>query len=100
MKEIWKDIQGYEGKYKVSNLGNVKSLNYNRTKKEHILKTRLCGGYLYVVLSKNCICKNWSIHRLVATAFINNPDNLPQVNHIDENKTNNRVDWKYKEDVK
>lgn len=90
--EIWKDIKGYEGKYQVSNLGNVKSLNYNRTKKEHLLGLYSCRGYLQVVLSKNCICKKFLVHRLVAEAFIENPDNLPQVNHIDENKLNNRVD--------
>ena len=91
-KEVWKDIENYEGLYQISNLGKVKSLNYRNTGKEHILKTRLCSGYLYVILYKNCICKNWSIHRLVATTFINNPDNLPCVNHIDENKLNNRVE--------
>ena len=92
MKEVWKDIQGYEGKYQVSNLGNVKSVNYNRTKKEHLLGLYSRRGYLCVVLSKNCICKKFSVHRLVAQAFIENPENLPQVNHIDENKLNNRVD--------
>ena len=92
-KEVWNDIQGYEGLYQVSNLGRVKSLNYNRTGKECILKYGInTDGYLYVILSKNCICKNRTIHRLVATAFIDNPDNLPYINHKDENKLNNRVE--------
>ena len=92
MKEVWKDIQGYEGKYQVSNLGNVKSVNYHRTKKERILTPHKISGYLIVKLYKNGIQKNFLIHRLVSQAFIENPENLPEVNHIDENKLNNRVD--------
>lgn len=92
-KEIWKDIQGYEGLYQISNLGKVKSLNYNRTKKERILiPVKTHDGYLIVSLYKNCIHKNFLIHRLVAQTFIENPDNLLEVNHIDEDKTNNRAD--------
>lgn len=93
MKEVWKDIQGYEGKYQVSNLGNVKSLNWLNTGKEKLLNLGISKGkYYQVVLCKFGINKTFWVHRLVATAFINNPDNLPQVNHIDENKLNNRVD--------
>lgn len=89
--EIWKDIEGYEGKYQVSNYGNVKSLNYYRTGKERLLKPILKPtGYLCVGLCKPL--KMYLIHRLVAKAFIHNPDNLPQVNHKDENQTNNHVD--------
>ena len=92
MEEIWRDIKGYEGKYKVSNLGRVKSLNYHRSCKERILKNLInTRGYLTTVLYKNGIGNNVQIHRLVATAFIENPENLPEVNHIDENKTNNFV---------
>ena len=91
-KEIWKDIQGYEGKYQVSNLGRVKSLNYHRSGKERILKYLInTRGYLTTMLYKNGIGKNVRINRLVAQAFIENPENLPEVNHIDEDKTNNRV---------
>lgn len=91
--EIWKDIAGYEGKYQVSNRGRVKSLNYNRTGQERILKVGNVGnGYLGVILYKNGKIKRCKIHRLVTTAFIPNPDNLPEVNHKDKNKTNNCVD--------
>lgn len=93
MKEIWKDITGYEGLYQISSEGRVKSLNYNRTGKEKILKAILDKyGYCFVILCKNNKIKKYSIHRLVAQAFIPNPDNLPQVNHINENKTDNRVE--------
>lgn len=90
-EEIWKDITGYEGLYKVSNLGRVKSLNYRRTGKEHLLSQVLCSGYLHVGLSKNGKFKIFKVHRLVSQAFIDNPNNLPFVNHLDENKLNNKV---------
>lgn len=90
--EIYKDIEGYEGIYQVSNLGNVKSLNYNRTSKEKILKP-LNGkdGYLFVILSKQGKRKTHLVHRIVAQTFIDNPNNLPQINHKDEDKTNNCI---------
>ena len=99
MKEIWKDIEGYEGLYQVSNLGNVKSLektSKNRwgqyCKNEKILKPLiLTKGYLSVFLYTTTTKTNKKIHRLVAQAFLPNPDNLPQVNHKDEDKTNNVV---------
>ena len=98
--EIWKDIKDYEGLYQVSNWGRVKSLgngNSNNSK-ERILKLYIerCG-YLNVFLSKNGKRKMCSVHRLVAETFLENPENLPEVNHIDEDKTNNRVEnleWK------
>ena len=99
-KEIWKDIQGYEGLYQISNLGRIKSLermiitSNNITKKisEKILKPCLRkNGYYSIVLQKNNKSKYYTIHRLVAKEFIPNPNNLPQVNHKDENKTNNNV---------
>ena len=92
-EEIWKDIAGYEGVYKISNLGRVKSLNYLRKgiEKERI-PNKNNSGYLIVGLHKNGKIKQFLIHRLVAEAFIENPENLPQVNHIDENKLNNCVE--------
>ena len=99
MKEIWKDIKGYEGLYQVSNLGRVKSFNYMNTGKEKIKTLTLQkkhpmkqGGYLQTTLYKNKQTKTVVVHRLVAEAFIPNPDNLPQVNHKDHDKTNNCVD--------
>lgn len=90
--EIWKDVKGYEGLYQVSNLGNVKSMNYNHTGKEHILSPVIDkGGYSIITLHKDGKQKIHKVHSLVAEMFIPNPDNLPQVNHKDENKQNNFV---------
>ena len=94
--EQWKPIEGFEN-YEVSNLGRVKSLNYHRTGKEKILKPSKNGsGYLLVDLYRNGKHKMFSVHRLVATAFLPNPLGLPEVNHKDENKTNNvsiNIEW-------
>lgn len=90
MSEVWKDIKGYEGVYMVSNWGRVKSLKYG---KEKVIKPRKAGiGYLQVVLFKNGKGKSYFVHRLVAQAFIPNPDNLPIINHKDEKPSNNNVD--------
>lgn len=90
MIEVWKDIDGYEGLYQVSNLGRIRSLKYG---KERILKHRKDkDGYLRVGLYKNSKMKDYFVHRLVALVFIPNPNNLPCINHKDENKTNNSVD--------
>ena len=90
MDEIWRDIEGYEGLYQISNKGRVKRL-YKAS--ERILKPGwMTGGYLFVVLCKNGNQSNQRIHRLVAKAFLPNPENKPQVNHRDENKKNNRVE--------
>ena len=91
--EKWKAIKGYEGKYEVSNLGNVRSLNYHRMGFTKVLTPRKgTTGYLRVQLSKNCINKTVNVHRLVAETFLDNPENLPSINHKDENKTNNNVE--------
>ena len=89
-EEIWKDIVGYEGHYQVSNKGRVKSFKQG---KERILKPSNNGwGYLSVQLFKNGEMKMCKVHRLVAKAFLSNPNNLPQINHKDENPSNNRVE--------
>jgi hypothetical protein len=90
--EEWRDVFGYEGKYQVSNMGRVKSLNYRRTGKAQIMEqNEVRGGYLKVNLCKNGKIDQSRVHRLVAIAFIPNPNNLPEVNHKDENIKNNIV---------
>lgn len=98
--EIWKDIEGFEGEYQVSNFGNVKSLqrivNDNGGKKEIpemiLTPDKTKQGYLRATLYKNQKRRKYSIHRLVAKAFIQNPDNKKCVNHIDLVKDNNRLE--------
>jgi hypothetical protein len=94
--ENWKDVQGYEGLYQVSNLGRVKSLSHvnylGRLRQECILGNRLSDrGYHTAVLYNNGKSKSFRVHRLVANAFIENPNNKPHVNHIDGVKSNNLV---------
>ena len=85
--EIFKDIKGYEGLYMISNKGNVKTLINNK-----IMVLRVNhAGYCQVCLSKKGQKKSFLVHRLVAEAFVDNPNNYPCVNHIDEVKTNNDV---------
>lgn len=102
MEEIWKDIKGYEGLYQVSNLGRVKSCDRYMNNKYHT-KTLKKGrvlvnsifpttGYCRVSLSKNGTFISKTVHQLVANAFIPNPNKYTQINHKDENKTNNCVD--------
>lgn len=92
MEEQWKSIEGYS-RYEVSNLGRVRSLDFNHTKKTKILKPELLNsGYLAVALWDDTKkVKLLTIHRLVAKAFILNLNNYRCVNHIDENKTNNNA---------
>lgn len=89
---VWKPVVGYEGLYEVNNDCDVKSFNYNHTGKEKLLKPSLDkDGYKHYSLHKNGAIKNMSAHRIGMTAFIPNPDNLPCVNHKDENKGNNYI---------
>lgn len=98
--EVWKDIEGYEGLYQVSNMGRVKSLpKYRKTIYEYISKPMILSprargkkGYLAVALKKGNKVKQLAIHRLVAFAFCPNPNSYIEVNHKDEDKTNNRAD--------
>lgn len=102
--EIWNDIPGYEGLYEVSNMGRVKSVSHEinitwngktviKPIKEKIIALRKQnGGYLIANLSVGGKRKECTVHRLVAKAFISNPNNLEEVNHIDGNKENNSVE--------
>lgn len=89
MGEVWKPVAGYEGLYEVSNFGNVRSLfRYKKQLKPY----ENARGYKTVELAKDKTRKRVFVHRLVAAAFIENLNNLPQVNHIDENPRNNCAD--------
>ncbi len=94
--EMWKPIEGFEGRYEVSNLGRIKSLNYNHTGKEGFLKQKpLCEKKKYLVITlydDEGRKKNYYTHILVAKAFIPNPLGLPEVNHKDENHMNPAAD--------
>lgn len=92
MKETWKDIPDYEGLYQVSNFGKIKSLyNYKRNG-TNILTPKIRRGYYQIGLRKNKKRKWIAVHRLVALAFIPNPNNYKCVNHKDENTLNNNID--------
>lgn len=94
MKETWKTISGYEGRYEVSDMGNVKSLSFPENGYvERIRKNTINNcGYVCVNLCKDGRVKRELLHRLVAIAFIPNINNKPQVNHINGNKTDNRIE--------
>lgn len=102
MEEIWKVVKGYEGRYQVSNLGNVKSLSRmvnsgngvkSKLINEIILKPNITiHGYKIATLWIDGVSGHYSVHRLVATTFIPNPENKPMVNHINCIKTDNRVE--------
>lgn len=97
MEEIWKDIEGYEGLYQVSNLGNVRSLDWGRRGfARNLYLKKHNRGYRHVELAKNGSKKSFTVHRLVAIAFLPNPNGYPEVNHKDEDKTNNaakNLEW-------
>lgn len=101
MKEVWKDVVGYEGLYKISNLGNVRSCerirgncygstSVNKAKPLSVVVGKL--GYCVISLSKNSLRNLFKVHRLVAIAFIPNPENKPTVNHRNGIKIDNRVE--------
>ena len=105
MDEIWKDIGGYEGVYQVSNLGRIRSLDRSRvvkdshggymtrTDKGRVMRHTDNGhGYLMIALASGSNRKNKYVHRLVAAAFCENPENKPDVNHKDYDRRNNRAD--------
>jgi hypothetical protein len=95
MEEIWKDIPDYEGLYQVSNIGRVKSFGNGKSTNplngvERIMKLQH-KRYIRVKLSKNGNYKYWSVHRLVCLTFLPNPNNKPQINHIDGDRYNNNI---------
>ena len=92
LQEIWKDINGYNGRYQISNMGRLKSFAQDGINGKIKSGNKTHKGYLSTLLYDDDGNKHWyPIHRLVASVFIPNPDNLPQVNHKDEDKTNNAV---------
>lgn len=102
--EEWKDVVGFEEYYKISNFGRIKSLDRNEINKNGVIRrlkgslknTFISGGYVLVTLSKNNVNESHCIHRLVAEAFIPNPNNLDEVNHKDRIKENNclsNLEW-------
>lgn len=99
-EEIWLPIKGYEGLYEVSNYGSIKSVPTTviskngslRKRKGRLLKTHKRGRYMSKSLNKEGVSKAYTIHRLVALAFIPNPENKPHINHKDNNRYNNYVD--------
>lgn len=97
-KEIWKDIPGYEGLYQISNFGRVMALNFHYTGKPGLIQLKIghdkSSGKItvFATLCKDGIVHMYSVHRLVALAFLPNPDNLPDVHHKDKNRLNNNVD--------
>ena len=92
LMEIWKDIPGYEGLYQASSVGRVRSLKRATTSGRIIKQKTIWSGYMRVCLSKNNKKVYASVHRLVAMAFLQNPQGKPEVNHKDGDKTNNRVE--------
>lgn len=99
-KEIWKPVKGFEGFYEVSNKGRVKSLERMivrqkgscLAKEKYLISFKDSRGYLLVALCKNGKAKHFPVHRLVATAFIDNPQNKPHVDHINTTTSDNRVE--------
>jgi len=91
MKEIWKDINGYEADYQVSNLGRIKSFKRNGCMFLAI-NDKCKDGYKRITLRKPGSCKSWMVHRLIAEAFVDNPNDKPEVNHLNSDRADNRID--------
>lgn len=94
--EQWKDVEGFDGKYQVSNLGRVRATNYHRTEQCKMMKLFKNFDYLGVRLTKNGKGKTFFVHRLVASAFIENPEKKPYVNHKNGDKHDNQsknLEW-------
>lgn len=89
-QERWSDIEGYEGLYKISSAGRI--MSFAQSANGRILKPKISRGYEQIALYRNGRYKTMAVHRLVAEAFIPNPENLPQVNHKDELRTHNQID--------
>lgn len=89
MQEEWRDVVGYEGYYQVSNFGNIRSIRFNKIRQ--IRPAEKSNGYFHVSLCVDRKSKICLVHRLVAKAFIENPNNYPSINHKDENKSNNNM---------
>lgn len=103
MEEIWKKVEGHP-RYEVSNLGRIRAIYIRGIKRNKILKPKLTKkGYLEASLYKEGGHKSFALHRLVAEAFIPNPNNYPTINHMDGNKQNNNIsnlEWcTYKENI-
>lgn len=99
MQEIWKDVKGYEGLYQVSDQGNIKSLDRvvsnhqgSGIRKGKIMSFAICKGYYRVIFTRNARHFSPFVQRVVADAFIPNPENKKEVNHINGIKTDNRVE--------
>ena len=100
--EQWKEIPGYDGKYEVSTYGNVRCVNYRRSGKSQNMKLSLSRhNYYMVTLRQQGKNVNRSVHRLVAITWIPNPKNLPEIDHINSNPSDNRIEnlrWCTKEE--
>lgn len=92
MEEFWKDVEGFEGLYQVSNLGQIRSLPRKGSRGGIMVGSKHPKGYRYITFRKDGKQYTLKVHRLVAEAFIPNPDNLPEVNHKNEDKTDNSVE--------